>query len=1061
MIGTTMAHTTPVVRNGVLDPGMTNEPHADALSVGSLEWFTWLETHRSFAYKSGDGTITVRKERRSGGWYWYAYRRYQGKLYSTYIGRSEDLTPERLESAAQQLHVRAAQAQPLDTTQPRNDTPGSQQDALLMTKLCIPPVRRDLVPRKRLLDQLNMAIRRKLTLILAPAGFGKTTSLSAWAMEAQQAKGNQQHDQVGTTAVQPVAAVAAPYTVAWVSLDADDNDPIRFWGYVFAALQTIEGSRTLSARNVFQFSQPLSRDVILATLLNTLSTIPGDVILIIDDYHLIETPIIHETLAFLIERMPSSLHLVIASRTDPPLPLARLRVQGELAELRQSNLRFTFDEVTAFLNQVMRLELSAEQVAALESQTEGWVAGLQLAALALQTCDDITSFIATFNGKHRYIVDYLTEEVLRRQPTHIYSFLLDTAPLNYLKGSLCDAVTERSDGQMMLELLERSNLFLIPLDSERSWYRYHPLFVDMLRQRLQQAQPDKVPLLHKRAASWYEANGMTAEGVRHALAAADFLYAARLIEQVGDTMLMHGELATLRGWLDTLPSEIVRSRPSLWLIQAWILLLSGDLNGTETYLQQAEQRLIAQMRRDAADSVATELDDTTNILGEIEVIRAYIASIRLGSPHTVQLARQVLERLPEDDINLRSIALLNLGGAYWLGGDLAAASQTFSEAAELGKASGNILVALSALNNLAQLEVSLGHLRKAATIYQQALQFANERGGPSLPISSTAYLGLAELLREWNDLATALRHLLEGVERIKQWGNAGDVVLTHIALARLYHAQGDEANAREMMQRAERLKHSMQLGQLSTRVAAAQARVWLLQGDERAAATWAAGVQPYAEAEVDITQEYIYLTLARVAIAQQRHEEALQLLDRLEQAAAERTGSLIEIMALQALALQASGKTEQALHKLAAALKRAEPEGYVRIFVDEGEAMTRLLTRLLKTQWPGSAGLLRDVSPSYVKRLLEAAEADRKQLHDEPQRPLASTASETPLVEPLSDREREVLRLIAAGLSNQEIASRLVLALSTVKTHTKSIYWKLNAKSRTQAVARARELNLL
>lgn len=894
--------------------------------------------------------------------------------------------------------------------------------SLLRTKLYIPPVRSKFVSRPRLIERLNAGMTRRLILVSAPAGFGKTTLMSEWVSQAK-----------------------AP--VAWVSLDEGDNDAARLLVYVVAALQTIEAKVGEGIVGALQSPQPPPTEWLLTALLNEATDISDNFALILDDYHVIKAPPIHEALAFLVEHMPSQMHLFIVGRADPPLPLPRLRIRGELAELRAADLRFTFDEAVAFFNEVMGLDLSAEHVAALETRTEGWAAGLQVAALALQglmaqevrslqSRGDTVSFIQAFTGSHRYIMDYLVEEVLQRQPEAVQSFLLQTAVLDRLTGPLCNAVcsegadgAEGGDGQAMLEALDRANLFVVPLDDERRWYRYHRLFADLLRTRLEQRLGEPgLRTLHRRASDWYERNGLIAEALDHALAARDFERAARLIEQVAWAMLTRGEMTTLLIWLDALPDELVRKRPWLCVFNAWALLFTGQLNAVEPRLRDVERH--------------AGLDASSQaVLGHVAAIRAYVARLQGDVPRAVALSRSALERLPEDNLRLRGAITLNLGLAHWMAGHPVEAGRVMAESAAISQVAGDMYLTLVAISMLGQAQEMQGRLREAIETYRRAVQLTAGHGERPPPFAGLAYLGLAGPLCEWNDLDGAKRHVMTALELGERGGSVETLQGACSTLWRVRQAQGDVAGALHALQKAKQLAREHYPAAVPL-VAASEARWSLAQGDLAAASRWAEESGLRADDNVSFQQEAEYLTFARVLTAQGKADEALQLLGRLYQAAqaAKRMGIVIEILTLQALALQAQGDLDRAVSALEQALSLAEPEGYVRLFVEEGEPAAMLLR----------AAASRGIAPDYVNRLLMAFGVP------EYGHPYTSA-----LVEPLSERELEVLHLVATGLSNREIADELIIALSTVKSHTNSIFGKLGVKSRTQAVAQARALGLL
>ena len=571
-----MAKMTPVVRGGTLI--YQQDDHEQMLVVETAAWFAWLATASTFAFTSDTGTFTARKERagnQRGGWYWKAYRTQHGKHSSLYLGKTETLTLERLNAVAQVLSDssnkdagRAADEGSLSPAREeakRRVTTTKHADPLLATKLYVPRPPLQLVYRPRLVERLQQTMERRLTLIAAPAGFGKTTLLSAWLQDA-------------------------PVSPAWVSLDNGDDDPTRFWSYTLAALDTVRSGLGAIGLPLLQSPQPPPLEIILTAVINHLETLPGELVLVFDDYHVITAQPIHASVTFLLEHLPAHLHLVIATRADPPLPLARLRSKGQLVEIRSTDLRFTREEATSFLSQTIGTEISTEDITALETRTEGWIAGLQLAALSLQGRQDTSQFMQAFTGTHRFVVDYLTQEVLARQPADVQSFLLQTAILERLCGSLCEAVTGEPEGQAMLERLEEANLFLLPLDDERRWYRYHQLFAEMLRQRLQRVQPDRVALLHQRASAWYAQHELIREAVHHALAAPDFAQAARLVEQAFNALVRRGEIATLQRWAAALPDELVRSNIELSVLQGWLLFVRGKHDAAELHLQDIERR---------------------------------------------------------------------------------------------------------------------------------------------------------------------------------------------------------------------------------------------------------------------------------------------------------------------------------------------------------------------------------------------------------------------------------------------------------------------------------------
>jgi LuxR family maltose regulon positive regulatory protein len=876
---------------------------------------------------------------------------------------------------------------------------------LLNTKLYIPSVRPELVPRPRLTERLNEGMTRKLTLVSAPAGFGKTALLSEWI-----------HCRGGVT---------PPLQARWVSLDKDDSDPARFWTYFVAALQTVKADVGKAILAAFQSPQPPPMETVLTALINEIAAIPDPLVLVLDDYHLIEAQPIHSALAFLLDHLPPQMHLIIAGRADPPLPLARLRGRGQLTELREADLRFTSDEAAVFLNEVMGLGLSAGDVATLAARTEGWIAGLQMAALSMQGREDIPGFIAAFTGSHRYILDYLIEEVFQQQPADVQDFLLKTSILDRFTAPLCDTVTEREDSHDMLPSLERANLFIVPLDESRQWYRYHRLFADLLRHRLDMVCGSKrVALLHAQASQWYETNGFPADAVHHALAAHDWERAATLVHDVSGSLMIRGEVTTLVGWLQALPDEVVHARPRLCLECSWPLILTGQLDAAESYLGQAEQA--------AQDDAA--------FLGGIVAAQAYIARTRGDARRTIELSQRALTLLPQDDLSSRSIVALNLGLAHWHRGHLAEAEQALTEADHAALQSGNNHVRLMALGTLGPIQAAQGKLHQATVLCRQAIRL-----GEQSPAIALAHNELSALLYEWNDLEAAADHLRRGIELSQRSGNVELQTGGYRMLACLKQAQGDASGALAALQEAHQLARDHDVTPfVHARNAACHAQIALAQDDVATAVHWAEQVTEDADAFP--LYPFLRLTPARLLLAQNQKAAAAEQLEALYDKAV-RAGwqfGVVEVRALQALA---APTLTAALTFLAEALTLAQPEGYVRTFVDKGEPMATLLREA------ASQG----IAPEYASKLLAACGVSEYGGMEVPPPSLHTQ----PLIEPLSERELEVLQLLADGLTNQEIAQALCVSVNTVKTHLKNIYGKLGVHSRREAAAKARELNLL
>jgi LuxR family maltose regulon positive regulatory protein len=872
---------------------------------------------------------------------------------------------------------------------------------LLKTKFHIPLLRSEFVSRPHLLERLDEGLHPgcKLILISAPAGFGKTTLLSEWA-----------------------GGVGQP--VAWLSLDKGDNDLNRFFAYLLAALQRIDPQIGQTAQAILQAPQPPAPEALLTTVINDMADTAQPFTLVLDDYHHLEARPVHDTLAYLLQHSPPHVHLVLATRADPPLPIARLRGRGQLIGLYQADLRFTAEEAAEFLNRVMGLDLSVEDVTALEKRTEGWIAGLQMAAVSMRGRKDVSGFIKAFSGSHRFILDYLVEEVLEQQRGDVQEFLLKTSILERMTAPLCDLITDRDDSQSILESLEAANLFLVPLDEERCWYRYHQLFADLLRQLLQREARNLMPELHRRASKWYERSGLIPEAVSHVVVAGEFERAADLVEQTAWAMLTRGECTTLLGWLDALPDDLVRARPRLGVFRAWALAFAGRLDSVASCLAHV---------------------DVQHVRGEVAAVRAFVAGVRGDVRRTIEFAHQASENLPEENLFLRAIVALNLGAAYWLSGDLTAASRALTETIRLSRVADQTYLTMVATTTLGHIQEMQGLLHQATETHREALQLADASSSRPVPFAGMAHVGLAEVLHEWNDLENARRCALEGIRLSELGGRVSYVLAGNIILGRVCHAQGDVDGALEVIQTAERLAQRHGFAYMSAEVAELRARLWVRQGNTAAASQWAQEHRLTSVDEISLTlaHEMEQIAVARVLVTQGEHGEALELLAQLQEAAeaAGRMKNAIKILALQALAFQIQGDSEQALSALERALTLAEPEGYVRTFVDEGEPIARLVRRAL------SQGIALD----YGARLLAAFGEEVE---------LKPPAMES-MVEPLTERELEVLRLIVAGLSNPEIAEELFIAVSTVKSHVNHIYGKLGVSNRVEAVTRAQSMGLL
>ncbi len=882
---------------------------------------------------------------------------------------------------------------------------------LLQTKLYLPRLRPSLVPRPRLIETLNQGLTGKLTLISAPAGFGKTTLISSWLDALQTEKD-------------------APNSVqiAWLSLDENDSELARFLAYVIAALQRVDPQIGKSALPLLQAS-PLPVSSVLTTLLNDIARQPESLMLVLDDYHAVDSQPIDEALTFLLDNLPPQLHLVITSREDPNLPLARLRVRGLLTELRAADLRFTVAETAVFLQEVMGLHLAEDQIAALETRTEGWIAGLQMAALSMRGQEDVSGFIQSFTGSHRFVLDYLLEEVLQQQSEHVQEFLLKTAVLNRLTGSLCDALTGDDDGQEMLESLDRANLFLVPLDNERRWYRYHHLFAELLQQRLQQGTEEfDVADLHVRASRWYEAHGLEVEAFQHAAAAQDVDRAVRLIEGDGVPLHFRGMGTAVLTWLASLPQSMLDARPSLWVIYASALFFVGQHTAVEQKLQAAEACLAS-----SAALQSTEPDETTqDLVGRIAAIRATLAIIQQDVATIMRQSSRALENLHPDNLIFRSATLWTQGYAYYLQGDHVLASQAYAEVLSITQSFADSIYALAAAISLGQLQETDNKLLLASKTYERVLQVA---GDPPQLIACEAFLGLAQVHYQWNDLDTAQQYGKQCAQLTQQIESIDTFAAYGVFLARLKLAQGDVSGAVAALAEAEAFARQHNFLFRMPDVAAAQVLTLLRQGNLTAAAQL-------------VEQHDLPLSQARVHLAQGDTHGALALLQPLRQQM-EAKGwhdERLKIMIVQALVLQAQGETDAAVQLLGEALALAEPNGFIRIFVDEGLPMAQLL----------SETAVRGIMPSYCEKLLAVFATEGHPVETE-----TSPAPAQSLVDPLTKREMEILSLIATGLKNKEIAATLFVSVNTVHYHTKNLYSKLGVNSRTQAITRAKALNLL
>jgi LuxR family maltose regulon positive regulatory protein len=899
---------------------------------------------------------------------------------------------------------------------------------ILLTKLFIPATRPELVSRSHLIEQLNHGFHNKLTLISAPAGFGKTTLVIDWL-----------HSQGDDT--------SSPFMVAWLSLDEGDSDVERFLTYLVTALNRIPGLETdigVSALRMVNSPQPPPPETIMATVINEIALLTEKIILILDDYHLIDAEQVHESLGFLIENLPPQLHLVITTREDPPIQTSRLRARGQLTEIRAVDLRFTSGETAEFLNQVMGLNLSVADTEALGTRTEGWIAGLQLAAISMQGLEDTTGFIQTFTGSNRMILDYLIEEVLTQQSEDLQTFLLHTSILNRLTGSLCNALTGQEDGQATLEGLERTNLFIIPLDTERRWYRYHHLFSELLYQRLKTTSPKLFRELHSKAVTWYETNGELSDAIHHAFIGEDIETAARLIEKGAIIALEHSDLKFILHWVDRLPDETLKKTPWLFAYHVLALLITGQVAIARSKLENTDWLLDFMSDIDAKKQ---------EMVGSVAGLKAILSIWDYDYKKGVDFANQALEYLPANNL-IRGYCALVLGSSYWGIGDLIRAKYAFQESYLAAQASGNTMLAVSGGCNFAYAIELEGQLHQALESFQDLFQFAKQDGQVA-PAEGYIHVDIARLFYEWNHLELASQHLIDGIKLCQRLADGRAETIGHGLLTRVQIARGDITRAFKSVQNARDANPSPETFFELRGGEFPETWLWLKENNIKKLTGWLDDNRINID-EGSFFKRFTLITHARVFIALGREypdstylDDASNLLDKLL-GMAESNGwgrRMIEILVLQALALEQKRDIAQAMQPLGRALTLAEPEGYIRTFVDVGPPMSRLLYEALS----------REIAPDYVQRILAAfpefeAEKDAVQ---------QSSPRTSEFIEPLSDRELEVLQLVADGLSRPEIANKLVLSLNTIKTHTRNIYSKLGVNNQMQAVGKARALGIL
>jgi LuxR family maltose regulon positive regulatory protein len=889
------------------------------------------------------------------------------------------------------------------------------QTTLLSTKLYIPPCRDTLVARHRLSAILSDALKKGFTLVSAPAGYGKTTLVSSWLHETD-------------------------IPCAWLSLEESDNDPVRFMQYLLTSLQMIVPAIRTDLLDMIEGIQPASFQGLMNILINEIVKKDSRFVLVMDDFHLIQDQFILDIVAFLLDHIPTQqLHLVLITRTDPPLQLSHLRVRNQMVEIRADQLRFTPGEVAAFVNGVMGFNLSAEDITAMEARTEGWIAGLQMAVLSMQGCKDVPGFISSFSGSHHYIVDYLAEEVLKRQNEQTRSFLLQTSILSSMCASLCDSLVDaRSaehplDGQSMLESLQMKNLFIIPLDEERRWYRYHHLFADALNRRLEYQYPELLPKLYHRASEWYEKNELIGEAIQYALSAGDQERVAQLVEQNGCYLLMSGEVLTLLKWMETV-EHYFSTHPWLVIQKAWALTIAGRMEQAEGAFQIAE-RLV---------SALEPTPDVNTMVGTISAGRAYWADILGNVTETARLAQQALDLLPNTDPmsqSMRSVATGALAKTIFVSGDLDGARRIYDQAVEIGKMASNVELINNTNGDICDVLLEQGKLRQAERLLLETLPMTVRVDGQRLPLSARVYSGLSKVYYEWNQLEQAEHFAHQCLQVSEQWGNIEMQAIGTVLSAKVEQAQGNLEKAQTLMRTVDQINRDNHLYLWnSIRIEAALDRFWLSLGSlERVSQhIKTSGINPADE--ITYLHEVKYLTLLRWLLACEDYESALGLAERMLQKAQNdhRMLQVVELLVLEALAYQGKKETAVAVTTLGRSVALAQLEGYKRVFLDEGEGVRKLLYLVKSSQ----------DATGFARELLEA---------------FGPISGFTPvqvqlLIEPLSEREIEVLKLIEAGLSNRGIASKLFISITTVKRHVSNIYAKLDVKTRTQAVARGKEL---
>ncbi len=904
---------------------------------------------------------------------------------------------------------------------------------LLRTKLAIPPLRPDMVKRPRLVNRLNAGLNGKLSLLSAPPGYGKTTLISEWIHQRK-------------------------FQTAWFTIDEGDNDPASFLAYMIAAFQTIDKNWGRPAQELLQSPQLPSFESVVITLMNSLTSLPKNIVLVLDDYHHIQSPAVHQMLSFFFDHLPAEMHVVIATRSDPPLSLSKFRSRNQLTEFRASDLGFTSEETRIYFKEQLNVDLTYEDVHLLDSRIEGWITGLQLAALSMRGRTDFPAFVEKFAGDNRYIVDYLMEEVLGRQSLPTESFLLQTSILDPLTGPLCDAVTGQKNSREMLETLEKSNLFIFALDNERKWFRYHRLFADSLRQRLQHRHEDFIPELHRRACDWYDKNGLKYEAVKHSLAADDFNRAAFLLEEMAETAWDRGQQATLAQWFGRLPERIISSRPQLCVFYARSLIMSGNQTDAEHCLSSAEQIL-----ESSSEEIVEILPDGTSFrhvynrmetLGKISAVRALASMYKGDVPNVIEHAYHALVLLPEDNLTWRGVVTTMLGLAHgWAGdGNMAKAEKAFSSASSISEKAGNISFHLFAGLSLAGVYTYQGRMPEAEKLCHSLLQIAEQAGLSKTGNAGSIYSILGGILSEKDEIAKGMSLCRKGLELAQLSRDLIALQGIRLNMTRIWLLQKEFSRASRLIEKIEQDAKKYSIPPWMIHVCAAyKGTVMLEAGDFDAAMRWAEERGLDTKNTLSARSEYEHIFLARLLVARDKPHEAERFLTRLIKNAEEgqRITVSVQMRLVKIRALYAQAKVEEAADELKQVLEIGEPAGFIHVFTMEGPAIKILLQKILADEKQARASQDTPLLKNYIIKILAAFD------------PAWTPGKTAELEENLSDREMEVLKLIAAGLTNQEIAEQLFISLNTVRTHTKNINSKLHVHSRTQATARAKKLGLI